>query len=42
MARSRNNCCHENATIRLMFIVGGVYVAVSDIKMFSVPMVMQQ
>ena len=42
VARSRNHCCHANATIRSLFIVVGVYVAVSNIKVFIIAMEMQQ
>jgi hypothetical protein len=38
---SRNYSCHGNATIPSLFIVG-VDVAVNTMKVFSVPMVMQQ
>jgi hypothetical protein len=42
VARSRNHCCHGNATISSTFIVVGVHVAVNDIKVFSFVMEMQQ
>ena len=42
VGRSRNHYCQENTTIRSIFIVVGVYVPVSNIKVFSVAIEMQQ
>ena len=36
--RSRNHCCHGNATVPSLLIVLGVDVAVSSVKVFSVAM----
>lgn len=41
VARSPNQCCHENATFLLLFIVA-VGVAVNNVKVFSAAMEMQQ
>jgi hypothetical protein len=36
--RSRNYCCHGNAIILSLLIVHGVDVAVSNVKVLSVPL----
>ena len=38
MTRPRNHCCHGKATVRSLFIVVGVDVAVNNIKMLSFAM----
>jgi hypothetical protein len=42
VARSLNHCCHGNETIRSLFIVVGVNVAVNNINVFSVDMEIQK
>jgi hypothetical protein len=42
VARSRKYCCHENATIRCLFIVLCVDVAVNNIQVLIVAMEMQK
>jgi hypothetical protein len=41
-AHSPNHCCHGNATTRSVFIFVDLYVAVNNIKVYSVAMEMQQ
>ena len=41
VVRSRNRCCHGNATIRSLLIVIVVDVAVNTIKVFSVAVAME-
>jgi len=40
--RSRNHCCHLNATLRSLSSVVGVEVAVNNIEAFTVAMELQQ
>jgi len=39
---SRNQCCHENATVRSLFIAGGADVVVNNINVFRVATEIQQ
>jgi hypothetical protein len=42
VARSRNHCCHGNATMHSLFIPIGVAVPANNVKVFSVAMEIQQ
>jgi hypothetical protein len=42
VARSCNHCCHGNTTAHSFCIVVYLHVAVSNIKLFSIAMEMQQ
>jgi hypothetical protein len=42
VARLRIHCCYGNTSVRYLFIVVGVDVAVSSTKVFSVAMEMKQ
>jgi Tat protein secretion system quality control protein TatD with DNase activity len=42
VVHSRNHCYNGNATVRSIFIAVGVYVAVNNIKLFTVAMELQE